>query len=183
MTYVARCHISQVRHILLFNELKSMGTKPYTKTLQDELDWKLLDQLYGVVSQISSFCFETKKICVTTEFVVLALMAKFTEDKLDHSIFVAAILIPICFWFLDATGYFYQVKLRGAMESIRQRLAAQDGNGLITIEGTPVIEPERMSSSTLDRVIDAVFNHSMWLYGVLIVAGGLVWCIFALGSI
>ena len=94
--------------------------KPYTKSLQDELDWKLLDQLYGVVAQISSFCFEIKKFCVTTLFVVMTLMIKFTSDKLDHSIFVAGLLIPICFWFLDATGYFYQVKLRGTMESSRQ---------------------------------------------------------------
>ena len=40
--------------------------KPYTKTLQDELNWKLVDQLYGVVAQISGFCFEIKKFCVTT---------------------------------------------------------------------------------------------------------------------
>jgi hypothetical protein len=57
----------------------AMMDGPYYKTLQDELDWKLLDQLYGVVAQISSFCFETKKFCVTTEFVVLTLMIKFTE--------------------------------------------------------------------------------------------------------
>ena len=72
-----------------------MDAKPYTKTLQDELDWKLLDQLSGVVSQISSFCFETKKFCVTTLFVVMTLMVKFTSDKLDDSIFVAGLLIPL----------------------------------------------------------------------------------------
>ena len=55
-----------------------MTQKPYTKTLQDELDWKLLDQLHSVVAQISGFCFDTKKFCVTTEFVVLTLIVKFT---------------------------------------------------------------------------------------------------------
>lgn len=74
--------------------------QPYAKSLEDELDWKLLDQLYGVVSQISNFCFETKKFCVTTEFVVLTLLAKFTSDKLDQALFITGLAIPVCFWFL-----------------------------------------------------------------------------------
>jgi hypothetical protein len=155
-----------------------MENKPYAKTLQDELDWKLLDQLYGVVAQISSFCFETKKFCVTTEFVVLTLMVKFTNDTLDHSIFVAALVIPLCFWFLDATGYFYQVKLRGTMESIRQRLAAREGSTLVTAQGEKVISPERISHSALQRVLEAAFNHSMWLYAVLVGAAVIVWALF-----
>ena len=38
----------------------------YTKSLEAELDWSLLNPLHGVVSQTSNFCFETKKFCVTT---------------------------------------------------------------------------------------------------------------------
>ena len=72
--------------------------KPYTRSLDDELDWKLLDQLHDAVSQISGFCFETKKFCVTTEFVVLTLFAKFTHDRLDHSLFVVGIVLPLAFW-------------------------------------------------------------------------------------
>ena len=85
--------------------------EPYIKSLADELDWKLLDQLHNAVSQVSGFCFEIKKFCVITTFVVLTLLVKFTSDKLDHSLFVAGVLIPLCFWFLDSTGYYYQVKL------------------------------------------------------------------------
>src|SRR5258708_29521344 len=94
----------------IWRYIMAIDPQPYEKTLEDELDWKLLDQLYGVVSQISSFCFETKKLCVTTEFVVLTLLAKFTTDKLDHSLFVTAMVVPLCFWFLDAVVYYYQVK-------------------------------------------------------------------------
>jgi hypothetical protein len=155
-----------------------MDEKPYTKSLQDELDWKLLDQLYGVVAQISSFCFETKKFCVTTEFVVLALMMKFTKDSLDHSIFVAGLLIPLCFWFLDATGYFYQVKLRGTMELIRGRLAARGDDMLFTADGARVIAPERTSSTVRERIVEATFNHSMWLYALLISADFFVWGLY-----
>jgi hypothetical protein len=157
--------------------------KPYTKSLQDELDWKLLDQLYGVVAQISSFCFEIKKFCVTTLFVVMTLMVKFTSDKLDHSIFLAGLLVPICFWFLDATGYFYQVKLRGTMESIRQRLASRDQKPLVAANGAVVIAPSRASASVRDRLVDAGFNHSMWLYGLLVFIDVVVWLLFIGGGI
>jgi hypothetical protein len=160
-----------------------MEAKPYTKTLQDELDWKLLDQLSGVVSQISSFCFETKKFCVTTLFVLLTLMAKFTSDKLDNSIFVAGLCIPVCFWFLDSTGYFYQVKIRGTMEQIRLRLASRDFKPLVGANGIGIIEKDRVDIPIYLKVLGSAFNHSMWLYVVLVVADLVIWWLFSTGKI
>ncbi|ULH03209.1 hypothetical protein MF133_01890 [Aeromonas caviae] len=160
-----------------------MEAKPYTKTLQDELDWKLLDQLSGVVSQISSFCFETKKFCVTTLFVVLTLMTKFTSDKLDDSIFVAGLCIPLCFWFLDSIGYFYQVKIRGTMEQIRLRLASQNLKPLVGADGAGIIEKGRVDIPIYQKVRDSAFNHSMWLYVVLIAADLVIWWLFCTGRI
>lgn len=159
------------------------NTTPYTKSLDDELDWKLLDQLYGVVSQISNFCFETKKFCVTTEFVVLTLLAKFTTDKLDHSLFITAVAIPVCFWFLDAVAYYYQVSIRGTMETIRERIRKRNQSALVGSSGLPVIAPERTSKSLASSIRSAVFNHSMWLYGFLIGADGIVWGLYAKGVI
>jgi len=161
----------------------SVDATPYTKTFEDELDWKLFDQLHGVVSQISSFCFETKKFCVTTEFVVLTLMVKFTADKLDHSLFVAGLVIPLSFWFLDAVGYYYQVKLRGMMESIRVRLGDRNSRQIVGIAGAPIISRERIQRPLLRRAFDAAVNHSMWLYGFLIGTDLFVWALFAAGSI
>lgn len=160
-----------------------MDAKPYTKTLQDELDWKLLDQLSSVVSQISSFCFETKKFCVTTLFVVLTLMVKFTGDKLDNSIFIAGFCIPLCFWFLDSTGYFYQVKLRGTMEQIRLRLASQDLRPLVAADGMGIIAKDRVNIPNYRKVLESALNHSMWLYAILVVADIAVWALFSIGKI
>lgn len=160
-----------------------MMIKPYIKTLHDELDWKLLDQLHGAVAQISNFCFEIKKFCVTTLFVVLTLMIKFTSDKLDHSIFVAGLVIPLCFWFMDATGYFYQVKLRGTMEAIRTRLASRDEQQLVVAPGGQVIEPSRASAPAHKRVLTAGFNHSMWLYVLLVAIDLSIWFLYLVGSI
>ena len=160
-----------------------MEPKPYTKTLQDELDWKLLDQLSGVVSQISSFCFEIKKFCITTLFVVLTLLMRLTSNKLDNSLFVAGLCIPLCFWFLDSTGYLYQVKLRGTMEQIRQRLASKDDRPLITDSGASVIAESRVNAPTYRRVLGSAINHSMWLYAVLVVADIAIWFLFWGGKI
>ena len=153
--------------------------------MDDELDWKLLDQLYGVVSQISNFCFETKKFCVTTEFVVLTLLAKFTADKLDHSLFVVAFAIPVSFWFLDAVAYYYQVSIRGGMAAIQERIKIRNQGCLVILTttgvptaGVPIIAPARVDKPFGQRVCDAVFNHSMWLYGFLIGADFVVWCLF-----
>lgn len=157
--------------------------QPYTKSLEDELDWKLLDQLYGVVSQISNFCFETKKFCVTTEFVVLTLLAKFTTDKLDHSLFVTGLAIPICFWFLDSVAYYYQVSIRGTMEEIRKRIKSRSQNQLVTTSSILVIAPDRVNKSQKYRIYDAAVNHSMWLYGFLLVADLIVWGLYAVGII
>jgi hypothetical protein len=157
-----------------------MGTEQqlYVKTLEDELDWKLLDQLYGVVSQISGFCFEIKKFCVTTVFVVLTLLVKFTKDRLDHSLFVAGFVIPLCFWFLDAVAYYYQVKLRGSMDAIRARIVERNPRQVILFGAGRVISPARLERRGILRVKDAALNHSMWLYGFMVFIDLLVWAIF-----
>jgi hypothetical protein len=157
--------------------------KPYIKTLEHELDWKHLDQLSGTVSQISSFCFETKKFCVTTLFVALTLMVKFTSNKPDSPIFVAGFVIPVCFWLLDAIGYFYQVKLRGMMEEIRTRLALGSEKRLITVSNKQIINPSRASASKSRRVRDAFFNHSMWLYPLIILINVIVLALYCSGVI
>ena len=117
-----------------------MDAKPYTKTLQDELDWKLLDQLAGVVSQM-------------------------------------------CFWFLDSTGYFYQVKIRGTMEQIRVRLASRDLRPLVTADGTGILAKDQVNIPNYRKVLDSAINHSMWLYAVLVVADCAVWVLFYAGMI
>ena len=110
-------------------------------------------------------------------------MVKFTSDKLDNSLFVAGLCIPLCFWFLDSTGYFYQVKLRGTMEQIRQRLASKDDRSLLTVNGTSIIAKDRVNVPAYRRVLDSAINHSMWLYGVLIAADIVVWLLFLAGRI
>lgn len=157
------------------------GSNSYVRTFDDELDWKQFDQLHEVCSQISGFCFETKKFCVTTLFVVLTLTVKFTRDRLDHSVFVAGLIISICFWFVDAVGYYYQVKLRGIMETIRLRLAKRNAKQLT--EQAPVIDRARVEQPWHKKAFQSGFNHSMWLYAVLVLLDLMLWVVFVKGLI
>ena len=161
----------------------SDNSKPYTKTLADELDWKLLDQLHSAVSQISGFCFEIKKYCVTTTFIVLTLLVKFTSNELDNSLFVAGALIPLCFWFLDSIGYYYQVKLRGTMEVIRCNIKERADINIITNSVEKVISQKRVDKPWYLKVKDSFLNNSMWLYVFMIVIDISVWKLYEMGDI
>lgn len=153
------------------------------KTTEEEIDWKLLDQLHGVVAQISSFCFEVKKFCVTTLFAAITVVLSITLRRLDHSAFIVVFLIPPCFWFLDATGYHYQVKLRGMMEAIKVRLAKRGGNQILSVSGLEIISSSRTSAPVLRGVLASGFNHSMRVYFILTTLDLLAWLLFCAGHI
>lgn len=81
-----------------------------------------MNQLHAIVLQIGTFCFRTKQVCLTLLAGGVGLIAALTPDELDTSIFVAGLLIPLCFWFLDSAAFFYHVELRGVMDGVRDRI-------------------------------------------------------------
>lgn len=111
----------------------------------------------------------------------MTLLVKFTADKLDHSLFVAGLLIPLCFWFLDAVGYYYQVKLRGTMESITQRIISRNGPRILAAHSNQVIAQERLQRPLSRRVLDSAANHSMWLYALMVLIDVVVWWLYIRG--
>ena len=154
----------------------------YFRSFDDELDWQLLSQLHNVVLQISTFCFRTKQICLIVNIAVVGILFKVTASKLDDSIFVAGLVIPAGFWFLDAIGYFYQIKMRQLMENIRAQLKERNKDKLIVgVEHDPVIAPERLKETWLGNAWSAFANHSMWLYGLLITADLALWLAYSKG--
>ncbi|TFZ45587.1 hypothetical protein E5C33_08895 [Stenotrophomonas maltophilia] len=153
-----------------------------SRTLSDELDWKLFDQLHVAVSQFSGFCFEIKKFCVTTEFVVISLIATLTKS-VDVSMFVAAAVISVSFWILDATAYYYQVKVRGRMEEIRRdilkRSSLQEGESEIS----EVIDIDRSKGDPAELLFKAIFNHSMWIYAIILFVNMVVFFLYMSGLV
>ena len=148
-----------------------------------DLDWSLLDQLHAVVIQIGTFCFRTKQVCLTVLVGVVGLIATFTSERLDQSIFVAVAVITACFWFLDAVGYYYQVKLRGIMDGVRDRIHKRHAEGVLRGPDSEIIADSRVQRAAGLRLVDAFFNHSMWLYLFLLVLDLVLWRCFTAGVI
>ncbi|MCU1002504.1 hypothetical protein JAK44_16295 [Stenotrophomonas maltophilia] len=156
----------------------------YSKTLNDELDWKLLDQLHVAVSQFSGFCFEIKKFCVTTGFVVISLIATL-QKSIDASMFVAGAVVAVCFWILDSTAYYYQVKIRGRMEEIRRNLLERGSEKESLPKGSrasEIISVERSKGNAFKLIFKAGFNSSMWIYAIILMVN-LVVFILHLGGL
>lgn len=95
------------------------------KPTLDELDKELLDQLHQATLNASESCFELKKLCATVIIPAGVLVATFSNKELNYAIFGAGFGVILCFWFADAVGYYYQRKLRGAMNAVWARRAAR----------------------------------------------------------
>ncbi|HCB1600675.1 TPA: hypothetical protein MYP48_003776 [Citrobacter freundii] len=154
---------------------QSSKEKSYQKSLSDEIDFKIVDQLHSAASQISGFCYEIKKLCVATLFIALTFIVKFTNNRLDSSIFISSYCMIFSFWFLDAVSYYYQVKLRGkiltTINSIKERNKEIKEIKEIkeTDDGDMIIERSRVENKLSKKIFQAGINHSMWLYLLLTV--------------
>lgn len=69
------------------------------------------------------------------------------------------------------------------MQAIRTRLASQNDQKLIVTTEVQIIEPSRVSASTYRRIVAAGFNHSMWLYILLVVINLSIWFLYSEGFI
>lgn len=144
----------------------------YKKTLRDEIDLKIVDQLHGITAQMSNFCFETKKFCLTTETFALPFIYKISGDKL-YPVAYAAIIIPIIFWLLDAMSYHYQRKIRSKMQILINDLTKKENIFLGKNDLTPtkIIEDGFNRQDTCSKILGALFNKSMSIYFTLFAAG------------
>jgi hypothetical protein len=133
--------------------------------IKDQIDWKVVDQLHAATLEFSRNCSNLKKICITLLIASCTLLAKFNNNSLDLSFFVAGFVIPLFFWGLDSTSYFYQEKLRGIINTKLNDIKRRNGNETITTAEGIALEIERTQESRLKR---SIFNYSMLLYYILI---------------
>lgn len=146
---------------------QSSKEKSYQKSLSDEIDFKIVDQLHSAASQISGFCYEIKKLCVATLFIALTFIVKFTNNRLDSSIFISSYCMIFSFWFLDAVSYYYQVKLRGKILTTINNIKERNKETKETDDGDMIIERSRVENKLSKKIFQAGINHSMWLYLLL----------------
>ncbi|WP_407324303.1 hypothetical protein [Acinetobacter pittii] len=137
-----------------------------SNTTKKDINLKQIDQLHNVVLQFSGFCFEIKKTCIATIFIVLTLVVTFTDKKLDLSVFTISLITIISFWLLDSTAYFYQVKLRAVMNIKFDKVLEIAGENSKDQEGA--IEDSRADENTLQKLLSSLFNGSMIVYYILL---------------
>lgn len=80
--------------------------KEYKKSLEDEIDWKLIDQLHLATVNFSTMSLELKKLFFVLVGIAVPSLLKLAHDKLDISFFITLYILTITFWFLDSFTYF-----------------------------------------------------------------------------
>ena len=151
--------------------------------MRDKLDEAQIEQLHKAVTQFGANCFELKKLCVTVLFAATTLLATLTEKQLDTAFFVASFIAVLVFWLLDAQSYYYQEKLRARMKTLAERIGAR--HGLVEYTdgvGMPLSE-ERENRRVVLRAVRALFNWSMFFYGLIAVLIAALLCLYLAGVV
>lgn len=140
----------------------------YKKTLDDEIDWKIIDQLHTATLNFSTTSLELKKIFFVLVGIAVPSLIKLSGDKLDISLFVTLYVLSFTFWFLDSFTYFYQEKLREKMDKLFNQIKARNTKTIVISDSSKqdfTIEKERTNK---DRFFRSIFNSSVRLYWILI---------------
>ncbi|MFI2473453.1 hypothetical protein [Nocardia xishanensis] len=162
--------------LMLRRRPTSTGQNPPTPTpaepSADDLDREQIEQLHRATLSASESCFELKKICATVLVPTGTLIVAITDKKLDTAVFVAGLSVITAFWLADAVGYYYQRKLRLAMDTIWTRRAARCSEPYSHVPSTAPV-----------GILRAAFNASMLYYLILAVLVSIAFALFGAGII
>lgn len=142
----------------------------FNKSCLDEIDFSKAEQMHAATLQISKTSFDFKKLCVSFLGATMAFIINFTNTKIDHILFVVGLVLILGFWISDATGYYYQRRLRYRIEERFQEIAIRN-------------QAEYSSRVEKPTAWKSLFNHSMWLYYILGFLFLGAWGAFATGCI
>lgn len=143
--------------------------KEYKRTLEDEIDWKIIDQLHTATVNFSATSLELKKLFFVLVGIAVPSLIKLSGDKLDLSLFITLYILTFTFWFMDSFTYFYQEKLREKMNTHFTEIKNRNKENLIlpdTIKQGFTIEVIRTKDNRLWR---SVSNPSVRFYFFLLI--------------
>ncbi|WP_272151118.1 hypothetical protein [Tenacibaculum aiptasiae] len=144
-----------------------MKSQEYKSSFEDEIDWKIIEQLHSATARFSSASTELKKMCLILIGITIPAIIKLSNDKLDFSLFVTLYILIFTFWYLDSYTYYHQENLREKMDKRFKRLKKRnsvkneiDYNEEFTLEDT---------RTKVDRWKRALKNSSVRMYHVFLV--------------
>jgi hypothetical protein len=141
--------------------------KEYKRTLDDEIDWKIIDQLHSATVNFSLTSLEIKKLFIVLIGIAVPALIKLAGDKLDFSLFITLYLLIFTFWFLDGFTYFYQEKLREQMNWHITKIKNRNDKNLKltkTIKPSFTLEAHRTKEN---RFLRSISNPSVKLYFIM----------------
>ena len=149
------------------------NNKEYKKSLEDEIDWKIIDQLHAATLNFSTTSLELKKLFFVLVGIAVPILVKLAGDKIDLSLFITIYLLSLTFWLLDSFTYFYQEKLREKMDNHFTQIRIRN------IETTDVpdytLDNNRTSSG---RIWRSLTNHSIKLYMLSVMLNTLAFVLY-----
>jgi hypothetical protein len=104
-----------------------MSSADEKRVLEDSFDKNEIEQLHKAVLGLSNQSFELKKFCITILVSACTLATTIFRDSINTYSFLTAIkaivlLIPIFFYLVDISTYYYQDKLRKDMFDIENKI-------------------------------------------------------------
>lgn len=140
----------------------------YQKTFEDEVDWKIIDQLHNATNRFSTYSLEIKKIYFVLLGISAPIIFKISEEKFDLALLITPLVTSICFWFLDAFTYYYQEALRFKMDDRFNNLTVRNLGACSNNHSN-----NNFTINTADRskrkIVRALFNYSSVFYITIIV--------------
>ena len=147
------------------------------RDIDSEIDWKIIDQLHNAVLNFSRNSMQAKKIMFTLLGIFMAAMVQAPDLCVLVKWFPVIIAIVVLFWAFDAYTYYYQEKLRAAMdvrfESLRRRYPGDS-------EDEYTLSEKRQKKGRFWR---SMFNGSVLFYPVIVACVVVCWVLILKGVI
>ena len=146
--------------------------------VDSEIDWKIIDQLHNAVLNFSKNSMQAKKIMFTLLGFFVAAMIQ--APKIDSIVkwFPVVIGIVVLFWAFDAYTYYYQEKLRAAMDDRFEAIKSRYPSGNNGDEFT--LSEKRQKGCRVGR---SLFNWSVLFYPAIIIIVIVCWILIENGKI
>jgi len=158
--------------------------KEYKRTVDDDIDWKVIDQLHSATNNFSSTSLELKKLFFVLVGIAVPSLIKLAGDKLEISFFITFYILISTFWFLDSFTYFYQEKLREKMdERFNQIKTRHKEDSVILPEDKKQDFTIESSRTSKNRIWRSIFNSSLRIYWVLLIVNSIGTILFLMDII
>lgn len=158
-------------------------SKDYKRSLEDEIDWKIIDQLHAATINFSTTSLELKKLLIVLIGIAVPSLIKLAGDKLDVSLFVTIYILTITFWFLDSFTYYYQEKLREKMDKLFNDIKKRNRENIILSDKQQEDFTLENNRTSRDRIWRSAMNPSVRLYVFITVINTLAFILHLTGLI